>query len=238
MPVYTVRELAARVAGEVRGDGESRIDGISDLAGAGPGRISFLGNARYLQAAKRSAAAAILVTKEAVAEFPGSATLILVANPSLAFSEIALLFAPAPVSFTPGVHPTAVVSPDARLGEGVSVQPQAVVEAGATIGARTVIGAGSYVGPGVSIGDDCFLHPRVVIREYCVLGKRVVLYSGAVIGSDGFGYELKEGRYVKIPQTGIVQLDDDVEIGANTTIDRARFGRTWIKQGAKIDNPW
>ena len=237
MPVYTARELADRVAGEVQGDGEAKIDGISDLAGAGPGRISFLGNARYRQQARRSGATAILVSPEEKAEeFRPGTVLIRVASPSLAFSQIAAIFAPAPIVHEPGVHPTAVVAPDAVIGAGASIQPHAVIGAGARIGARTVIGAHVYVGPGVAVGDDCLFHPGVVVREYCVIGNRVILYSGAVIGSDGFGYELKEGRYVKIPQTGIVQLDDDVEIGANTTIDRARFGRTWIKQGAKIDN--
>jgi UDP-3-O-[3-hydroxymyristoyl] glucosamine N-acyltransferase len=237
MPVYTVRELAANVAGEVQGDGEAKIEGISDLAGAGPGRLSFLGNPRYRQQARRSGAAAILVAPDENGEgFASGVTLIRVASPSLAFSKIAQMFAPAPVAYTPGVHPTAVVAPDALLGEGVAIEPHAVVGAGARIGARTIIGAGTYVGPGVTVGEDCLFHPRVVVREHCVIGNRVVLYSGAVIGSDGFGYELKEGRYVKIPQIGIVQLDDDVEIGANSTVDRARFGRTWIKQGAKIDN--
>ena len=122
------------------------------------------------------------------------------------------------------------------LGAGCSIQPCAVVENGATIGANSVIGAHAYVGHEATIGADCLLHPRVTISARCKIGDRVILHSGVVIGSDGFGFELSEGRHVKVPQTGIVQLDDDVEVGANTTIDRARFGRTWIGAGTKIDN--
>jgi UDP-3-O-[3-hydroxymyristoyl] glucosamine N-acyltransferase len=140
------------------------------------------------------------------------------------------------VVFTPGVHPTAVVSPDAQLGARVSIQPHVVVEAGASIGEDTVIGANSYVGHDTAIGASCRIYPQVTIRERTRIGARVIIHSGAVIGADGFGFEAVQGRHAKIPQLGIVQIDDDVEIGANTTIDRARFGRTWIKEGAKIDN--
>ena len=235
MPVYTVRELAGMVEGVLgEGDGETPISGIADLAGAGAGQLAFLGNARYVQAAKKTAASAILIAREETETFP--AVVIRVASPSLAFSKIAALYAPEPVSFAPGVHPSAVVSPDAVIGEGASIQPLAVIEAGVRIGARSVVGAGSYLGHRTTVGEDALIYPRVVIRERSVLGHRVIVHSGAVIGSDGFGYELKEGRHVKIPQVGNVQIDDDVEIGANTTIDRGRFGRTWIKRGAKIDN--
>jgi len=235
MPVYTVRELAGMVEGVLgEGDGETPISGIADLAGAGAGQLAFLGNARYVQAAKKTAASAILIAREETETFP--AVVIRVASPSLAFSKIAALYAPEPVSFAPGVHPSAVVSPDAVIGEGASIQPLAVIEAGVRIGARSVVGAGSYLGHRTTVGEDALIYPRVVIRERSVLGDRVIVHSGAVIGSDGFGYELKEGRHVKIPQVGNVQIDDDVEIGANTTIDRGRFGRTWIKRGAKIDN--
>ncbi len=235
MPVHTVRELAGMVEGVLgEGDGDTPISGIADLAGAGPGQLSFLGNARYIQAAKKTAASAILISRDEPETFP--AVVIRVASPSLAFSKIAALYAPEPVSFAPGVHPSAVVSPDAVIGEGASIQPLAVIEAEVRIGARSVIGAGSYLGHRTTVGDDAMIYPRVVIRERSVIGHRVIVHSGAVIGSDGFGYEIKEGRHVKIPQTGNVQIDDDVEIGANATIDRGRFGRTWIKRGAKIDN--
>jgi UDP-3-O-[3-hydroxymyristoyl] glucosamine N-acyltransferase len=123
-----------------------------------------------------------------------------------------------------------------QLGERVSIQPHAVIEAGAKIGGGTVIGAGSYVGHETVIGSGCLIYPQVTIRERTRIGSRVIIHSGAAIGADGFGFEVVDGRQEKIQQLGIVQIDDDVEIGANTTIDRARFGRTWIQQGVKIDN--
>jgi UDP-3-O-[3-hydroxymyristoyl] glucosamine N-acyltransferase len=134
------------------------------------------------------------------------------------------------------VHPTAVVGAGVVLEENVSIQPFVVIEAGARIGANTVIGAHGYVGHEARIGRDCRFAPRVTICAGCLVGNRVIVHSGAVLGSDGFGFELAGGRRVKIPQIGIVQVDDDVEIGANTTVDRARFGRTWIQEGTKIDN--
>src|SRR4030095_6431820 len=141
-----------------------------------------------------------------------------------------------PVAFTPGIHATAVVDSSAKLGERVSVQPHSVIEAGVNIGNDTVIGAGSSIGHGTTIGSGCLIYPLVTIRERSRIGSRVIIHSGAVIGADGFGFEMVDGRHQKIQQLGIVQIDDDVEIGANTTVDRARFGRTWIQQGVKIDN--
>jgi UDP-3-O-[3-hydroxymyristoyl] glucosamine N-acyltransferase len=147
-----------------------------------------------------------------------------------------LKFAPKPIQFAPGIHPTAVVDPSAQLGKRVSIQPHAVIEAGARIGDDTIIGAASYVGHETTIGSACLIYPRVTIRERSRIGSRVIIHSGAVIGADGFGFEMVDGRQQKIQQLGIVQIDDDVEIGANTTVDRARFGRTWIQEGVKIDN--
>jgi UDP-3-O-[3-hydroxymyristoyl] glucosamine N-acyltransferase len=147
-----------------------------------------------------------------------------------------LKFAPKPITFAPGIHPSAVVDPGAQLGKRVSIQPLAIIEAGARINDDTVIGAGSYVGHETVIGSACLIYPRVTIRERSRIGSRVIIHSGAVIGADGFGFEMVDGRHQKIQQLGIVQIDDDVEIGANTTVDRARFGRTWIKEGVKIDN--
>ena len=158
------------------------------------------------------------------------------ASPSLAFAQLVEKFAPPPAFFQPGVHPTAVLGREVILGENVSIQPFVVVEAGVRIGANTIIGAHGYVGHEAQIGEDCRVAPRVTIAAHCLMGNRVIVHSGAVVGSDGFGFELAGGRHVKIPQIGIVQIDDDVEIGANTTIDRARFGRTWIQEGTKIDN--
>ena len=231
----TVEELAALVGGKViGGPGDARITGAASVSDAQEGDITFFGNAKYLPALRASRATCALVPEGFAEEIP--AIQIQVANPSLAFSKVVERFAPAPVAFAPGIHPTAVVDPSARIGAGVTIQAHAIVEPGAVIGAGTHIGANAYIGHETRIGAECKIYPNASIRERCVLGSRVIIHSGAVIGSDGFGFEMTNGRYIKIPQIGIVQIDDDVEIGANTTIDRARFGRTWIGEGTKIDN--
>lgn len=232
----TVRELAALVGGQFADEagGSRAITGVAAAREAGEGDVTFFGNPKYLAQIRATRATAALVPldfAETIAAIP-----VRVENPSLAFARLVERFAQPPVVFAPGVHPSAVVAAGVVLGEGVSIQPGAVIEAGARIGARTVIGAHTYIGHEATIGSDCQLAARVTIGARCLLGDRVIIHSGAVLGSDGFGFELKQGRHLKIPQTGIVQVDDDVEIGANTTIDRARFGRTWIGAGTKIDN--
>jgi UDP-3-O-[3-hydroxymyristoyl] glucosamine N-acyltransferase len=221
----------------VLGDGAERVvTGINDLRSAQAGEISFLANAKYEPDALTSRAAAILVNPGDAARF--SFTRIVVESPSTAFGKISALFAPPPVRDEPGIHPTAVVAPDAVVGEGSSIQAHAVISAGVRLGARCVVGANSFVGEGTTLGDDTRLYPLVTVRERSVIGARVILHSGAVIGSDGFGYEFdsRTGRHVKIAHTGYVQIDDDAEIGANTAVDRGRFGRTHIGEGVKIDN--
>lgn len=231
----TLREIAELVSGHVDpANAALEIHGPASLLEAGTGDIAFFGNPKYLAALRATQASAVLVPHGFADEIKPAR--IWVDNPSAAFAKILARFAPEPVAFPPGIHPSAVVADSAQLADSVHVGPGAIIEAGASIGANSVIGAQCYVGPHATLGADCFLHPRVTIRERCKIGNRVQLHSGVVVGSDGFGYELKDGRHAKIPQTGIVQIDDDVEIGANTTIDRARFGRTWIEQGAKIDN--
>jgi UDP-3-O-[3-hydroxymyristoyl] glucosamine N-acyltransferase len=225
------------VGGEIAGEGAATVvTGISDLRSAQPDQVSFLGNSKYEADAQASKAAAILVSPQDAPRF--SFTRIVVESPSKAFGKISALFAPPPVRDEPGVHPTAVVAPDAALGEGISVGPHVVILAGVRIGGRCVIGANTVIGEKATIGDDTRLYPLVMVRERSVIGARVIIHSGAVIGSDGFGYDFdaKSGRHVKIAQTGHVQIDDDVEIGANTTIDRGRFGKTHIGEGVKIDN--
>ena len=222
------------VGGRVVGDGEKIIEGINDLRSAEPNQISFLGNAKYEPVARSSRAGAILVRPQDSARF--DFTRIEVESPSAAFGKISTLFAPPPIRDEPGVHPTAVVAPGVVLGEGISIQPHAVISAGVRIGARCVIGANCFIGEQTVLGDDVRIYPLVSIRERSVLGSRVILHSGVVIGGDGFGYDFQGGKHVKIPHTGFVQIDDDVEIGANTTIDRGRFGRTHIGEGVKIDN--
>ena len=230
----TVSEIARLVGGTLEGDPSLVITGVAGLREAQAGQLSFLAHPRYTGLLAATEAAALILGPDTAA--PKGKTVIRVAQPNIAFGKIVELFAPERVPYPAGVHSRALVADGARLHPTVSVMPFAVIEAGAQIGARSVISAGCCIGREVVIGEDCLLYPNVVVRERCQIGQRVILHAGAVIGSDGFGYEFIEGRHRKIPQIGIVQVDDDVEIGANTTIDRARFGRTWIKRGVKIDN--
>jgi UDP-3-O-[3-hydroxymyristoyl] glucosamine N-acyltransferase len=234
MRTLTLQEIAKLSGGELRGDPALKITGAASLAEAVEGEIAFFNNLKYAVQLRRTRASAVFVPiefDEAIA--PAQ---IRVSHPSKAFEQIVLKFAPQPIEFTAGIHPSAVVDPSVKLGSRASIQPHAVLEAGATIGDETVIGAQSYVGHETVIGPNCTIYPRVTIRERTRIGARVIIHSGAVIGADGFGFEFVNGRLQKIQQLGIVQIDDDVEIGANTTIDRARFGRTWIQEGVKIDN--
>src|SRR5213594_2706490 len=231
---FTLQQLATTSGGELVGDPSLQIMGAASLGDATPGEISFFANRKYVALLRETRASAVFVPADfAEAITPAQ---IRVANPTKAFEQVVFKFAPKAIAFTPGIHPTAVVDPSAQIGKCVSIQPHAVIESGARIGDDTIIGAGSYIGHETVIGPGCLIYPRVTIRERSRIGSRVIIHSGAVIGADGFGFEFVENRHKKIPQFGIVQIDDDVEIGANTTVDRARFGRTWIKEGVKIDN--
>jgi UDP-3-O-[3-hydroxymyristoyl] glucosamine N-acyltransferase len=234
-----LQKLAGLVGGELAvGPAEAVITGINSIMDAGPGDATFLGNVRYLPALKTTRASVALVPEDLdVSEVPPALALIRVSNPTLAFSSVIRFFGPPSREFVPGVHETATVASDAVFDpQKVSIGPHAVIEEGVKIGDGSTIHAGASIGRGVSLGMDCVIHSNAVVKERCVLGNRVILHSGSVIGSDGFGYELVQGRHQKIDQVGIVQIDDDVEIGSCTTIDRARFGRTWIGEGTKIDN--
>jgi UDP-3-O-[3-hydroxymyristoyl] glucosamine N-acyltransferase len=232
--VFALQELATLSGGELIGDPKLQITGAASLGEATPGEISFFVNRKYIQLLRKTRASAIFVPPD-FAE-PINAAQVRVSNPSKAFEQVVLKFAPRPVTFVPGIHPTAVIDPSVQLGKRVSIQPLAIIEAGTIIGDETIVGAGSYIGHGTVIGSACHIYPRVTVRERSKIGSRVIIHSGAVIGADGFGFEMIDARQQKIQQLGIVQIDDDVEIGANTTVDRARFGHTWIQQGVKIDN--
>jgi UDP-3-O-[3-hydroxymyristoyl] glucosamine N-acyltransferase len=234
MNTLTLQEIAKLCGGELDGNPGLEITGAASLAEAVEGEIAFFNNSKYAGQLRRTRASAVFVPldfNEAIV-----AAQIRVSHPSKAFEQTVLKFASSPIEFAPGIHPSAIVHPSVKLGADVSIQPHAVIERGARVGDGTVVGALTYVGHETTIGVNCMIYPRVTIRERTRIGARVIIHSGAVIGADGFGFELVDGRYQKIQQLGIVQIDDDVEIGANTTIDRARFGRTWIQEGVKIDN--
>lgn len=218
--------------------GDLVVDGVATLAEAGPSEVSFLGNEKYVKDFLATKAGAVLVPPS-LPEKPEGVTLIEVENPSLAFNALVDAFMKVANDFEPGIAPSAVVDPTAKLNpDKVRVQAGAIIEAGVTLGDGCDIGPGCVIGKGSVLGEDCKLHARVVVRERCILGKHVVVQPGAVIGSDGFGFLLNKetGRYETVDQVGIVVIEDNVDIGANTTIDRARFGRTVIGEGSKIDN--
>lgn len=228
-----LKEIADYLGGELEGDGERMITGIAGIQDALPGHLSFVASEKYASIARKSAASALIVGKKLEIE---GFDLIRVGDPSLAWNRILDLVKPIPIRFNPGVHQSAVVSSEATLGDGVVVMANATVERGASVGDRTVVYPGVYIGHDCRIGADCILYPNVVIRERAVLGDRVIVHGGAVIGADGFGYAGEDGRRQKQEQFGNVVLEDDVEIGANVTIDRARFDSTRIGRGTKIDN--
>ena len=228
-----VSELAALVGGTVVGDGAREIHDVADLASAGPDHVSFLANPKYRDQALSTRAGAVLV---AHAIEGATATQIVVADPYLALARIASHLHPPP-RYAAGVEPGALVDPGATVDPTATVRRGAIVEAGARVGARTILEPGCYVGARAAVGADCLLYPGVRVLARCRVGDRVILHAGVVLGSDGFGYAPDaSGRRHKIPQVGIVVLEDDVEIGANTTVDRATFGETRIGRGTKIDN--
>jgi UDP-3-O-[3-hydroxymyristoyl] glucosamine N-acyltransferase len=232
----TAKELCSLVAGTLKGNPDLQIKGVNSLKFAGPEDASFLSNIKYKKQMEGTKAGLVLVNKDYSSEPAAGQTFILCENPDFAFSKVCQLFAPEPINYAPGVHPSAVVHPTAKLGANVHVGALAVIDENAVIGDGTAICAKAYVGREVKIGKVCVIHPQVSVMHRCILGNKVILHSGTVIGADGFGYTPGPMGLIKIPQNGIVQIDDDVEIGANTTVDRARFGKTWIKSGVKIDN--
>jgi len=229
----TLEAIARHVQGRLIGDGATRIRGLNHSDAAQEGELTFAENARHLAEAMATQAAAILVSSE-IRDLGGRAG-ISVAHPKLAFARLLERFYPEAAA-EPGVHPSAVVGRDVRLGEGVTIRPHVVIGDRAVIGAGTVIESGVHVGPDVRIGEACFIAPNVVIYRGTQIGHRVRIHGGTVIGGDGFGYVLHEGGYVKVPQVGNVVIEDDVEIGCNACVDRATIGSTIIKRGTKIDN--
>jgi UDP-3-O-[3-hydroxymyristoyl] glucosamine N-acyltransferase len=229
----TLQQIVERLGGEVAGDGSRAVTGVATLDDAGPGEIAFLANPRYRSKLAGTRAGAVIVGPR---DRDATAIARIVAdNPYAYYARTVALFHP-PAVAVPGVHPSAVIDPAARVAASAEIGPGAVVAAGARVGERARIGAGSVVGEGATVGDDTLLHPRVTIYHGCVVGARCILHSGAVVGADGFGMAPDAGRWVKIPQVGRAILGDDVEVGANTTIDRGALSDTVVEDGVKIDN--
>lgn len=229
----TLKEIAGFIGGEVVGDENVVITGVCGIKEAGAGDITFLANPRYFSLLETTQASAIITSRD-IKE--AGKPIIRTENPSLAFAKMVSLLQPQDISHPKGIHPTAIISKNALLGKNAAVGPYAVIEDSASVGDNTVIYAGCYVGCNTRIGKDTLIYPHVSIRERIVIGDRVIIHSGTVIGSDGFGFATLEGVHHKIPQIGTVVIEDDVEIGANVTIDRARFDKTVIGKGTKIDN--
>lgn len=231
--VISLGELAAMVGGELLGDAETQIIGVADLETAAAGEISFLADAKHLAAVEKTAASAVIVSKT-LDHSPRPA--IKVRDPYLAIARIHNYFLDEPFVAT-GIDPRAVIGKDCLIADEISVGPLVVIGDRVRIGRRVRLYPGVVIGDEAVLGDDVTLHANVNIGAQCIVGSRVIMHAGTVIGSDGFGYATDEkGHHVKRPQVGIVQIDDDVEIGANVCIDRATFGRTWVQRGTKIDN--
>jgi len=233
----TLAELAAVVDGKVFGDGKQVINRVAPIDEAETGEITFLIHPRYAKYLDRCRASAVIVGPGAVAEYRERASFAFLeaADPYIAFAKILQLFSP-PVPLAQTCSSQASVDATAVIDVGATVFPHAYIGARAKVGRNSAIYPGVFVGDDAEIGSECVLHPNVVVGQGCRIGDRVILHAGVVIGSDGFGYAGRGESRVKIPQVGIVVVQDDVEIGANTTIDRATLGQTVIRRGAKIDN--
>ncbi|HWO43792.1 MAG TPA: UDP-3-O-(3-hydroxymyristoyl)glucosamine N-acyltransferase [Candidatus Eisenbacteria bacterium] len=231
----TLAELAEHVGGKVRGDAGIEIHKVAPIEDAEPGAITFLTHPRYAKFLKDCKASAVVASPDARLDPTGRIAVLETAEPYVAVAKILRLFNP-PRRYGAGVSPLAVIEASATLAAEVAVFPYVYIGREARIGERTVLFPGVFIGDGSAVGDDCVLHPNVTVREGCRIGDRVILHPGVVIGSDGFGYAGQGAERVKIPQVGTVVIESDVEIGANSTVDRATLGRTVIGRGTKIDN--
>jgi UDP-3-O-[3-hydroxymyristoyl] glucosamine N-acyltransferase len=231
----SLASLAERLGARVIGDPAVMVERLAAVDDIGESTLTFATDERYLRAALASRAIAILTDAKLVDPAAGYAKpLLVVASVRVALADLLALLEPPRLA--PGIHPSAVIDPSAALGADVALGPYVTVGPRARVGARTVLGAGVVIGADAIVGDDCLFHPRAVVLDGCRVGRRVVLQSGATIGSDGFGWAFVEGGLRKIPQVGFVELGDDVEIGANTCIDRGQTGVTSVGEGTKIDN--
>lgn len=236
-PRKSLRELADCVGGKVIGDDKVSICRVAAIEEAGAGDITFLAHPRYRPHLATCKASAIIIGPEVAAPGADSSrrNFLQVTQPYIAFAKILQIFSSLP-EYDGRISPHASIDPTAVLDDGVTVFPYVFAGKGVKVKRGTVLFPGVFLGDGVEVGEECRLHPQVTVREGCRVGNRVILHAGVVIGSDGFGYAGEGRERVKIPQVGIVEIEDDVEIGANTTVDRATLGRTVIRRGTKIDN--
>ena len=236
----TVQEIAGWLGGEVRGDSSTAIKGVAKIEEAQAGDITFLANPKYEKYLATTKASAILVSRKldyTKISLRSTLACIRVDDPYVAFLLVLKRLNPQVDPWPKGIHPSAVISGSAKIGKDVSVGAHSVIDEDAEIGDNTRVSHGCVVGVRAKVGRECLLYPNAIIYHQCKVGDRVTLHAGCVVGSDGFGFAPKpDGTYEKIPQVGIVVIEDDVEIGANTTIDRATLGETLIKRGVKIDN--
>jgi len=229
----TLKEIAKFLDGEVVGDPNTVITGVCGIKEAKAGDITFVANQRYFPMIDTTKASAVIASREIES---ASKPIIRTDNPSYAFAKVISLVTPEDIRHPKGIASTAILGKDVHLGKNVAIGHYAVIEDNVFIGDNTVIYAGCYIGHNSKVGSGSLIYPNVSIRERSVIGSRVIIHCGAVIGSDGFGFANLKGVQHKIPQVGIVEIGDDVEIGANVTIDRARFDKTIIGKGTKIDN--
>ena len=234
--MYNAGQIAELVGGRLLGAADRPVNGVAALGDARADQVSYIGSRKYLSFLEGSQAGTVIATPDTVGEPSAERTWIVCDNAERAFNQLVPRFAkPAPV-YEPGIHPSAVVDPSAKIGRNVHIGANAVIERDVEIGDDTVIGAGCYLGHEVKVGCHTLIYPNVTIMYRCIIGNAVILHPGVVVGADGFGFVPGPKGLEKVPQTGIVRIDDDVEVGANTTIDRARFDQTWIKANVKIDD--
>ena len=231
----TLKDIAKFISGELVGSGEVAIRGINAIDTAREGELSFILGPKYEDFINKTKASGVIVPKTLNSNY--NKPVIKVDNPSAAFSRIIEFILPDRIPQQKGEHSSAIISNTARIGKNVAIGPYVLVEEGASIGDNTIVYSFSYIGKNAKIGKNCVIYPNVTLREEVIVGNEVIIHPGTVVGSDGFGYDTqKDGTHVKIPQLGVVVIEDSVEIGSCVTIDRARFSKTVIGKGTKIDN--
>ncbi|HBM17515.1 MAG TPA: UDP-3-O-(3-hydroxymyristoyl)glucosamine N-acyltransferase [Lentisphaeria bacterium] len=236
MNTITVSDLSSLLDAEYEGNGSFIIKGMNSLSEANDNEITFIISEKYKDLLLESKASVVLAPKKFKGNLPEGKIYIYCDNPNITFGRIVSMFASLHSSYKTGIHPTAIIASGVNVPASCHIGANVVIESEVVLGENTIILTGTFIGEASRIGNNCIIYPHCVIREKTQIGNDVIIHSGVIIGSDGFGYETTPSGIIKIPQVGTVRIDDDVEIGANSAIDRARFGMTWIKKGVKIDN--